>query len=192
MSAITIGIDNGVSGGLVALGQCGSFIEGIQMPTMIRKHTWERYCKRIRNGVTFTLSEQAMENQIDAHSMITWIKNVTDSIACAIVIEECPEHADQSSIMRSMAMSYGILIGSITACLPDYELHVVRSGNPKDSWQRAMLGKVPAGETKQAALRLAKKLWPDENFRATPRSKTPHTGIVDAALIAQYAINKGK
>jgi hypothetical protein len=49
-----------------------------------------------------------------------------------------------------------------------------------------MLGKVPAGKTKEYALTKARELWPDETFYATARCSTPHTGIVDAALIAEY------
>jgi hypothetical protein len=46
------------------------------------------------------------------------------------------------------------------------------------------------GETKRAASELARRLWPDESFFATERCKTPHDGLVDAALIAEYARRK--
>lgn len=187
MSILHIGIDNGISGGLVAIGPCGSYIEGIAMPSMIRRHGWKEWVKRKKAGIITKEFIQATENHIDAQVMIGWIKAITDSRPCEIVIEECPEHADRTSIMRSMGISYGILIGSISSCLPHCNLRVVRSGNPKDSWQRALLGKVEQGGTKEAALKLARELWPDVGFLATARSKTPHTGIVDASLIAEYA-----
>jgi hypothetical protein len=46
---------------------------------------------------------------------------------------------------------------------------------------------VPAGESKKYALAKARELWTNETFYASPRCKTPHDGIVDAALIARYA-----
>ncbi len=54
-------------------------------------------------------------------------------------------------------------------------------------WQDAVLGKrLAKGMTKVAALAAANKLWPTEQWLATSRSKTPHDGIIDAALIAYY------
>jgi len=35
----------------------------------------------------------------------------------------------------------------------------------------------------------ARQLWPDESFLATAKSKKPHEGLIDAALIAYYGIN---
>jgi hypothetical protein len=41
-------------------------------------------------------------------------------------------------------------------------------------------------DTKALALMAAKRLFPNENFLGTERSKVPHDGIVDATLIAYY------
>jgi hypothetical protein len=41
-------------------------------------------------------------------------------------------------------------------------------------------------DTKKTSLMAAKRLFPNESFLATSRSRVPHDGIVDAALIAQY------
>ncbi len=42
-------------------------------------------------------------------------------------------------------------------------------------------------DTKAMALIAAKRLFPKENFLPTPKSRTPHDGIVDAILMAEYA-----
>lgn len=55
------------------------------------------------------------------------------------------------------------------------------------TWQAEMLRDTSAKDTKQAALVVAKRLWPDESFLASPKSKKPHEGLVDAALIAEWA-----
>lgn len=55
-------------------------------------------------------------------------------------------------------------------------------------WQGEMLGKnLEAGMTKPMALETASRLWPKEKFYPTPRCHTPDLGLVDAALIAEYA-----
>jgi hypothetical protein len=41
-------------------------------------------------------------------------------------------------------------------------------------------------DTKKTALMVAKRLFPQETFLATERSKKPHDGIVDAYLLAEY------
>jgi len=53
-------------------------------------------------------------------------------------------------------------------------------------WQDVELGKSLAkGQTKKIALMKAQQYWPEESWFATARSRTPHDGIVDAALIAK-------
>jgi hypothetical protein len=59
-------------------------------------------------------------------------------------------------------------------------------------WQRKMLGRVPRGMTKKAALAKARKCWPEEKWLANERCRTPHDGIVDAVLIAQYTCDRLK
>lgn len=188
---ILIGIDN-VPGGAAAISAAsGLLIESIAMPTKTRTHLFEKTTKRRVAGKTVKTTALAEDNEIDSRALVQWIKRVTDSRPCTILIEECPEDAQQKSTMRSMGISYGILIGSIEASLPEYRLKVVRSGNPKDSWQRAMFGALDKGETKPAAIAKAREFWPDEAWLATPRSKTPHMGMVDAALIARHGLNLG-
>lgn len=189
---LLIGIDNGLSGGTAAISAAsGLLIESIPMPTKTRTHLFEKTTERRAGGKKVKTTALAEENEIDARALIQWIKRVTDSRPCTILIEECPEHAQQKSTMRSMGISYGILLGAIEASLPGYCLKVVRSGNPKDSWQRAMFGALAQGETKPAAIAKAREFWPDETWLASPRSKTPHMGMVDAALIARHGLNLG-
>lgn len=53
-------------------------------------------------------------------------------------------------------------------------------------------GKMREGrlETKIMALLAVKRLFPEENFLATLRSKVPHEGIVDALCMAEYSRRK--
>jgi hypothetical protein len=58
------------------------------------------------------------------------------------------------------------------------------------TWQRQFFTK-PKGmkskfDTKLSALKVAQELWPQQDWRRTPRSKKPFDGFVDATLIAEY------
>lgn len=57
--------------------------------------------------------------------------------------------------------------------------------NPSDKIYKSGAKKKTV-DTKATSLLAAKRLFPDETFIATSRSKKPHDGLVDAALIAYY------
>jgi hypothetical protein len=107
---------------------------------------------------------------------------VADSKLSAIVIEDAPTHTPSSKALRSLALAVGRLEGYLSAKL---------SGTPilrpsAQVWQRRILGAVPKGQSKAYALAKARQLWPEETWLATARSKVPHDGIVDSALLAKY------
>jgi len=185
---MVIGIDNALSGGLAAVSvDHGLLITAIPMPTRKRTHIFEKTKRRCIKGEKTKTTALATDVEIDGAEVVAWIALASNFKPCVIAIEECPEHAQQKSIMRSMAISYGKLLGALETGLPEYRVVIVRSGNPKDSWQRAMLGQLEQGETKAAALAKANELWPGEAWMRTPRSKTPDSGMIDAALIAEFA-----
>lgn len=53
-------------------------------------------------------------------------------------------------------------------------------------WQGKVCAGMPKGDPTTAALVVARRLWPTQDWLATPRSRTPHGGLVDAACIARY------
>ena len=165
---IFIGIDNGVSGGVAILSgttgntNAGLLVDAFPMPI----------CDATGEVYSAVLYEKVSPYHRDGETVV--------------VVEECPAHSDRASIMRSMAFSYGVIVATMSRLVWQRNIVRVRSGNPKDSWQRAMLGRIAKGETKLAAAALAKRLWPDETFLASRRSKVPHSGMVDAALIAEF------
>lgn len=157
-----IGIDNGLSGGLCAISaHDGSVIEYIPMPTALISH----------------------KSEISTEAIVEWISRYL-SHQTLIAIEEPLKHAKSSQAMRSMALSFGKLLG-IAETLR-YAVERVQVGD----WQKPVLGKVPKGKTKQVALAKANARWPDEEWLASPRCKVAHDGIVDAALIAEFARNQ--
>lgn len=163
---ITIGIDNGVSSGaIVALGQCGSWIGAITMP--ITKH-------RTRN-------------EVNIRAVHLWLSEITGgNLSNAEYIIEEPNNAQTPSTAASMAGCFHALRGFFETKMLNWHR------TTPQAWQKAMLGKVPKGETKTRALAVARDLWPDETFFASPRCKTPHSGIVDASLISEYLRRKNE
>lgn len=159
MRHVIIGIDHGREGGIVAFDvETGRIIRKEALPTVTVKGRVEPCIPEIiRFCRYFTLY------------------NVT------IAIEEAPDHAQSAKSLRSMAWGCGMICGALQAA----GLPVTRI--PVRDWQKAMLGKVPKGQTKLFAERKATLLWPNETWLATPRCYTPHDGMIDAALIASYS-----
>lgn len=158
---IFIGIDNGISGGLVALGECGSYIEGIAMP-----------CKKWRS-----------RNEVDIRKIHLWLSEVSGgNLSNAIYTIEEPNNSRTPSTAYSVASSFHSFRGFFEA-----KFLSINRITPQ-SWQKSILGKVPKGDTKKYALTKAVEIWPEENFLASNKSRVPHTGITDAALIAYYGM----
>ena len=161
MNNVIIGIDNGVSGSLAAISShSGALIDAIPMPI-----------QKARKG-----------NEIDVIEVERWIKHVAagfHNVHCAILEE--PGGSKSAKAATSMAGSFHALRTVLT--LAGIRWHRITP----QKWQREMMPGCNAGDTKPRALELAKRLWPDETFLATERSKVPNHNIVDAALLAEYA-----
>ena len=152
-----IGIDNGLSGGLVAISKhTGAVITKMVMPTLHR----------------------LKKREVDTRKVYEWVMSLESDFLVAI--EEPLHHAKSSQAVRSMALSFGKLLG----------LAESRQWNVKcvsvHKWQKAMLGRVPKGKTKEVALMVADKLAPEECWLKSKRASKPHDGLIDAFLIARY------
>jgi len=152
-----IGIDNGLSGGLVAISKhTGAVITKMVMPTLHR----------------------LKKREVDTRKVNEWVMSLESDFLVAI--EEPLHHAKSSQAVRSMALSFGKLLG----------LAESRQWNVKcvsvHKWQKVMLGRVPKGKTKEVALMVADKLAPEECWLKSKRASKPHDGLIDAFLIARY------
>ena len=159
MPLLYIGIDNGISGGIAALGQCGSIIAMRTMPT--KKH--------------------GAKNEVDIREFYRWLSDVTGgNLSNGIYCIEEPGGSKSAAAAKSMAGSFHSIRGFFETKFLAFERVTPQR------WQKAMLGKVAKGETKQAALWVAESLWPSERFLPSPRHRTPNDGMIDAALIAEW------
>lgn len=163
MSQIYIGVDNGISGGIAAISPTPGVGIVCMCPMPIQK-------TRKGNEIDILKVWQFLEDEL-------FITRNADHIT--IVIEE-PGGSKSARAATSMA-------GSFHALRAMCELkHCRHHRITPQSWQKEMLH-AAAGDTKPAALAKARALWPTEKWLATPKCKTPNTGMIDAALIAEYA-----
>lgn len=153
-----LGVDNGVSGGLTFLSELGPVIATTAMPVQVT-----------RKG-----------NEINVMKIIEWVRgNFIMAGETTVVIEE-PGGSKSARAATSMA-------GSFHALRALFELggyKVVRV--TPNQWQKDLL-KAKTGDTKKVAVQMARSLWPEEKWLETPKCRTPHLGMVDGALIAEYA-----
>lgn len=157
MSTCIVGIDNGLDGGLVIIDQHRNVIDFRPMPTI-----------------------QAKKREIDFEAVGKWVSISTRQFDNVYVALEEPLHAAGSSqSLRSMSISFG----QIWATLHTLGFNVKRI--EVGAWQARMLPRGPKGTTKARALARAKEEWPDQQWIPN-RCRTPHDGIVDAAVIALY------
>jgi len=152
-----VGIDNGVTGGLAALG--GDLLELLPMPIL-----------KARKG-----------NEIDAATVDAWLMKIGPRL---VVIEE-PGGSKSATAARSMAGSFHTLRTICALRKIPYDRITPQA------WQKVMLPGCKPGDTKRRALEVARRLWPTCDWRATPRCTTPHDGLIDAALIAEWARRGG-
>lgn len=161
MTHIYIGIDNGLTGGLVALSDHpGPPIEMIVMPT---------------RGKT-------KGNEVDAKEVYFILSAISGGLSgrITVILETPGKHSPGAQALCSMWDSYGAIRGVL-------ESRGIRHHRiTPQAWQKKMLPGCAKGDTKPAALAKARQLWPQENWLATPRSTVAHGGLIDAALIAEY------
>lgn len=161
---IAVGIDNGLSGGAAAISlMTGRLIAKTAMPTLKR----------------------AGKAEPDVRAFNLWIQSLESSVE--VWIEEPLKRAPSSQSMRSMAMGFGLLYGSLRMNPQVARLEAVQVVD----WHRSLLPGIPQGMSKMAAEIVAGNLEPGEKWRATARCTTAHDGIIDAFLIAHFGRNGG-
>ena len=168
-----IGIDNGVSGGIAVVR--GEEIRLYPMPV-------HRYptptSKRIKR-------KPAEVDIITLAKILDEIVAEDESWDYHTFLEEPLNFAASAQSLRSMAMCFGM----IKAHLLVSKSLVYHDVQVRD-WQSAMLGKFPAGGSKEAALLKATQLAPfGFRFVKSARSSKPNDGLVDAYLLAKYGLD---
>lgn len=160
MSRVTIGIDNGLSGGMCAIcNDTGNIIASAPMPTQPHKK----------------------KNEVNVKQFFLWLEETLkgDLSNGDYCIEE-PGGSKSAQAAKSMAGSFHCLRGMFECNSLPYTRVTPRE------WQKVMLGKIPKGQTKKRAYEVARGLTDYDFPTLRPTGKVIHDGIVDAYLIAEW------
>lgn len=160
---VYVGVDSGISGGIAALSPTPGAGIICMRPMPIQK-------TRKGNEVDIVAVWQFLEDEL----------GVTHNAGRITLILEEPGGSKSAVAATSMAGSFHVLRAMCE--LKHFRHHRITP----QAWQKPMLN-AKAGDTKPVALAKARSLWPNESWLATCKCRTPHTGLVDAALIAEYA-----
>jgi len=182
---MVLGIDNGLSGALVALSTIAGLppVEMISMPVMqVRLRHREVSLAKAKGGKAKGRVKNVMENQVDVVALIARLRSLNPDKIESVWFECCPDHANKVATMKSMAMSAGKILAALEYCGLMDRTHLILS----HTWQPVMLGKVARGKTEQAAIAKVAELWPSVDFRRSARCKILDLGFIDAALIAEF------
>lgn len=163
MEQFYLGFDNGLDGGIAALDRYSNLLAAFPMPTL----------------------QTGKGRDLDIREIETLIRQWPIEKS-TIVIEAASKHSPGKMALCSTWRSFGVL--ETLAVCTGRSYHIVA---PRQ-WQRQFWSRPPlaAGKkfnTKAAARAAARRLWPHSNWLPSHRSKKPHDGMIDAALIAEYA-----
>jgi hypothetical protein len=174
---IYVGIDNGLDGGIAFVNERGKLLYAAPLPT-------------ISDGKKRKLSAKHLRALLSASRSHI---NCCDLPLCCCeksVVVERP--AGSKSVIAAVSMSDSFARIETVLDLGEMRRHFITAKTwQKEFWTVPQMPKDRKFDTKAAALMAATRLWPCDSWLASPRCRVPHDGMVDAALIAEYARRKG-
>lgn len=151
-----VGIDNGLTGALVAISaHSGAIIDKLPMPTQGKQRGRE----------------------IDVAATWEWLSQYAGG---TVLLETPGKHSPGVNALCSMWDSYGALRAMLE--LKAIRHHRIAP----QTWQKKMLPGCEKGQTKPMALSVARRLWPNETWMRTERCSKEADGFIDAGLLAEY------
>jgi len=131
---------------------------------------------------TMPVFEAGGKRFLDAREIVRWLTD--HAIRGARVFIESVHAMPRQGVvsMFTFGTGWGQLRGVCAGLGLSYEL--VR---PQE-WQRELLMGQPEG----SEYLVASRLWPNAEWRATERSRKCHSGLVDAALIAEFGRRRSR
>lgn len=165
MTSEYLGIDPGLNGGFAV-------VSGDKL----------RY-KMAMPTISFKKKDGKTKMEIDREAVLSFLKIFPPHVHVAI--EEQGAFRGQNIVSTcTQCKNYGILLMALSG-VQAYITEV-----PSDIWQAhfgiVSVKKAEGDSTKVQAFRTCRLLYPFESFRKSERASTPHDGMVDAALIANY------
>lgn len=156
-----VGIDPGLSGGIVAIDEDGKIIFKIVMPTM--KLTGSKKTKTV------------IDLQL-LHSTLCELK------PDRVYLEKVGSRPGQGTVsMFGFGYTFGAIEMALVSCHYPYVLVTPQA------WCKEMHQGISKDiDAKDRSLLIFKRMYPEVDMRATPRCTTCHDGMIDALMIAEY------
>lgn len=108
----------------------------------------------------------------------TWLKQRYIKLVYIEQAQTMPKQGIVSAF--NYGRDFGYLLGTLSG---KFIVNLVNAS----TWTKKIHQQAPRSKcSKSKSLWIAKHVWPHENWLATERSKVPHDGLIDAALIALY------
>lgn len=160
------GIDNGLDGGISIVDEDGGLYSNMIMPVI----------------------KKGKGREVDVMGIDALIKTLNE-FNVFFLIEEASKMSPGKMSLCSTWFTYGSILAvlQINQCRFD-SIHSLTW--QKEFWKKPKMPKGQKYDTKAEALRVANRLWPQEDWLKSQKSTIPHDGMIDASLIAEYARRK--
>ncbi len=176
MSKLIVGIDNGLTGGIVAIdGDTGAIKYKKNIPLI-----------KVKKGKSLRSEFDLQSIRIIARDFgrIHLARKVDSVSGILVVIEKGMPLAAKFHGTPPVNFSLGYSFAMWRTFLVAFKVpYVIVSAR---RWQNLMLKSGVGGTTKQRSIAKAQQLHPNEDWRRTQRSKKPHDGFTDAFWLAEY------
>jgi hypothetical protein len=154
-----LGIDPGLSGGLVLLDSGKPVVRQIMPVIEIKK-------------------AKGTKREYDISTIAMMIRQMQPEQAVIELQHAMPGQGGVS--MFSIGLGYGILRGLVAGLTIPYSIVHAKT------WGKVMFADCAKQDTKAMSAVICGRLWPDIDWRASERCKKAHEGMTDAALIAEF------
>ena len=154
-----MGIDPGLSGAFGVIDGC--HVYGIPIPTF-----W------------VTMKSGKRRQKYDWKAILKILQVRKDAIVT--IEKQYPMPMQGVTSQFTIGFGYGTVIGLLCG------LGIIMRTVHAKTWEKEFFKRDPEKTTKEQALEAVKKLYPTLDLYSSEHSTVPHTGIVDAVLIATY------
>lgn len=167
-----LGIDPGFNGAFAIIDPGRRRIYGTPMPTFWRVL---KSGKR-RKQYDYIAIKKILEARIKA------AVTIEEQFPLPLVFKKQGGKEQKQGVISVFSTGYGfgVLMGMLASL--DMKTRLV---HPK-TWQAAFFKRDPEKTTKEQALEAVRRIYPNVDLFASERSTVPHTGIVDALLLAEW------
>ncbi len=153
------GIDPGMQGAFVVIDDAGQIVVKHKVPMLVSAKGKNQY------------NIQRMVEIVSEHLPLQFV--------CLELIHSMPLQGVVSTF--KLGFGLGLWEGILTALKVPYTMV-----SPQ-RWQKTILCDFNRDIIKQASVMYAQKIWPQERWMATERSRVPDNNLTDAACLAMYA-----